>query len=97
MVDDQKRISRHVLIAGRVQGVGFRAWVKRTADSLGVSGWVRNLRSGEVEAVFSGPEATVSAMITACRDGPEWSTVRDVSVENVPEIHAGPLTIVIDR
>jgi acylphosphatase len=97
MESDETRITRHVLISGRVQGVGFRAWVRRTADSFGVSGWVRNLRSGEVEAVFSGPETAVSAMIAACRQGPEWSSVQDVSVENAAEIHAGPLTIVADR
>ena len=45
----------HVLIMGRVQGVGYRAWVAREANAAGLSGWVRNLSSGDVEAVFSGP------------------------------------------
>lgn len=97
MGKDNSRISRHVTISGRVQGVGFRAWVKRTADDLGVSGWVRNLRDGSVEAVFSGPEAAVSAMIAACRDGPAWSSVRDVSVVNAQDSYTGGLTIVRDR
>lgn len=97
MASDEKRISRHVLISGRVQGVGFRAWVKRTADGLGVSGWVRNCPGGDVEAEFSGPEQAVTQMIAACHDGPEWSSVRDVHVVNASENHAGGLTIVRDR
>ncbi len=97
MVSDEKRISRHVLISGRVQGVGFRAWVRQTADGLGVSGWVRNCPGGEVEAVFCGPEQAVTEMIAACHDGPEWSSVQDVRVVNSPESHVGGLTIVRDR
>jgi len=97
MGKDNSRISRHVTISGRVQGVGFRAWVKRTADAFGVSGWVRNCAGGEVEAVFCGPEPAVTRMIAACRDGPEWSSVREVCVVNVQERHSGGLTIVLDR
>ncbi len=86
----------HVLIGGRVQGVGFRAWVHRTAGRLGVSGWVRNCRNGDVEAVFSGRRASVDAMIEACREGPEWAHVADVRVLGKAEPLAGPLTILRD-
>jgi acylphosphatase len=61
---------RHVVIRGRVQGVGYRAFVEDEAARRGLSGWVRNRRDGSVEAVFSGPAAAVDGMIDACRKGP---------------------------
>jgi acylphosphatase len=54
-----------VQISGRVQGVGFRDWTQRTAASLGLSGWVRNLANGDVEALFSGPAEAIDAMLAA--------------------------------
>jgi acylphosphatase len=67
-----------VLIRGRVQGVGYRAWVQITALELGVEGWVRNCRDGSVEAVFAGAEETVLTMVEACRDGPRGAQVTAV-------------------
>ena len=67
--------SFRVVLSGRVQGVGFRAWTERTARSLGLSGWVRNLRDGTVEAVFSGPADVVDDMIARCRRGPDHARV----------------------
>lgn len=64
-----------VLLSGRVQGVGFRAWIERTARSLGLSGWVRNLRDGRVEMVFAGPAEAVDDMISRCRRGPDHARV----------------------
>ncbi len=64
-----------VVLTGRVQGVGFRAWIERTARSLGLSGWVRNRRDGTVEAVFAGPAAVVDDMIARCRRGPDHARV----------------------
>ncbi|MCC8982559.1 acylphosphatase [Bradyrhizobium acaciae] len=61
---------RHVTITGRVQGVGYRAWVHENANARGLEGWVRNRRDGSVEAVFSGPEDVVADMIKACGRGP---------------------------
>jgi len=52
----------HLRIEGRVQGVGFRYWVRNEADRLGLDGWVRNRRDGAVEAVFSGLPDAVAAM-----------------------------------
>jgi acylphosphatase len=65
----------HIVVEGRVQGVGFRAWVAREAASRGLAGWVRNRRTGAVEAVFEGPPDTVSAMVEACRTGPPAARV----------------------
>jgi acylphosphatase len=76
----------HVVITGRVQGVGFRAWIEREADSRGVSGWVRNRRNGAVEALFSGPAAAVEGMVAACYRGPDLADVDEVKLnEAAPE------------
>ena len=68
-------VQRYVLIRGRVQGVGFRAWTEVTALERGLQGWVRNRRDGAVEALFIGAEADVTAMIEACRCGPPGARV----------------------
>ena len=70
----------HVRLKGRVQGVGFRYAAADEARRLGLHGWVRNLDSGEVEAVFEGPREKVVDMVRWCEDGPPGSYVRDVKV-----------------
>lgn len=62
-------------IRGRVQGVGYRAWLVREAGRQGVSGWVRNRRDGSVEALLAGPEPVVRALVEACRRGPPAARV----------------------
>ncbi len=69
-----------VIVAGRVQGVGFRAWVEREAEARGLSGWVRNRRDGSVEALFSGEATVVDGMAEACRSGPRMAMVENVTV-----------------
>jgi acylphosphatase len=71
----------HVLISGRVQGVGYRAWTEKTARKLGLSGWVRNLASGDVEAVFSGEVGTVEMMLRYCHKGSIASKATKIIVE----------------
>ena len=61
---------RQVTIRGRVQGVGYRAWVEHQAMARDLEGWVRNRRDGSVEALFAGPAEVVSDMIALCRRGP---------------------------
>ncbi|MGZ8388642.1 MAG: acylphosphatase [Rhodoplanes sp.] len=73
-------IVRHVVVRGRVQGVGFRMFVEDTAQPLNLEGWVRNKRDGSVEAVFAGPDEAVSAAVEACREGPRGSLVESVDV-----------------
>ena len=69
-------VIRHVMFRGRVQGVGFRAFVEQQAMQFGVEGWVRNRRDGvSVEAVFAGAAETVGAVIDACRKGPSHARV----------------------
>ncbi|MCK7612193.1 acylphosphatase [Roseibium sediminicola] len=69
----------HVLVEGRVQGVGYRAWCAGEAEARALSGWVRNLANGSVEAVFSGPSDTVVDMLDALWQGPSLARVNTVS------------------
>ena len=71
-------VIRHVLIRGRVQGVGYRAWTELVALERGLGGWVRNRRDGAVEAVFAGDATAVEAMLSACRRGPPAARVDDL-------------------
>ncbi len=71
----------HVRVHGSVQGVFFRVETRDRARSLGVSGWVRNLRDGAVEAVFEGPEERVESMVEWCRRGPPGAQVASVDVD----------------
>jgi len=64
------KVIRHVIVHGRVQGVGFRAFVEYQALARGLEGWVRNRRDGSVEAVLMGEGAVVADMVEACRRGP---------------------------
>ena len=73
--------TRQVTITGRVQGVGYRAWVEHEATRRNLEGWVRNRRDGSVEALFTGPAEVVSAMIEACRRGPASARVEAVREE----------------
>ena len=60
----------HIQIEGRVQGVGFRAFVLREARKRGLRGWVRNTRDGRVEALLIGFAADIDRVVEACRRGP---------------------------
>jgi acylphosphatase len=66
---------RQVTIRGRVQGVGYRAWVADEAGLRNLEGWVRNARDGSVEALFAGAADVVTAMIASCRRGPSMARV----------------------
>jgi len=74
------RIRAHVWISGRVQGVFFRAHTKELADELGLTGWVRNLPDGRVEAIFEGEEDAVKEAIEWCKRGPPLASVEMVEV-----------------
>lgn len=74
------KIRAHVVISGRVQGVFFRYTTQAIAHEKGLTGWVRNLYSGEVEAIFEGDEDKVKEMIKWCYKGPPGARVKDVKV-----------------
>ncbi len=77
----------HLLARGRVQGVGYRAFVAFAAQERGLAGWVRNRRDGTVEAVFSGEEELVDEAIGACREGPLAARVDALDVhQGAPDL-----------
>jgi acylphosphatase len=67
-----------LVVSGRVQGVGFREFTRRTAHRLGVGGWVCNLSDGRVEVVADGERPALDALVTAVSSGPPGARVRDV-------------------
>ena len=68
-------IAARLVITGRVQGVGFRAWTRREARRRALRGWVRNRVDGSVEALLIGEPADIDAMVEACRRGPAMAQV----------------------
>lgn len=74
------KITRHLQISGRVQGVGFRFYMQRKARELSVTGWVRNRRDGSVEAMAQGAPEAVEAMIAWTRRGPASAAVSEVRI-----------------
>ena len=68
----------HLLVRGHVQGVGFRYFVKQSADAHAIAGWVRNLRDGRVEAVLIGAAHAVQAVLDAVERGPSSARVDEV-------------------
>ncbi len=79
-----------LLIKGRVQGVGYRAWCVDAARRLGVLGWVRNRSDGSVEALVYGPAPEVNALIEACKTGPGLARVTAVNAEEMDEFEETP-------
>lgn len=74
----------HVIVSGRVQGVFFRAFTQDTAQSLKLTGWVRNLFDGRVEAVFEGKDEDIDTMLEWCKKGPPHAVVKHVDASEEP-------------
>jgi acylphosphatase len=70
----------HVFIKGKVQGVFFRSWTKSTAESLGLTGFVKNLEDGRVEALFEGEKEKVEEIVNKCKEGSRAAEVTHVDV-----------------
>lgn len=70
--------TKHLIISGRVQGVGFRYFTYKTASDLGIKGWVQNLQDGTVEAVLSGSPENVDQMVDKLKKGPPSAQVQNV-------------------
>ena len=80
--------AKRLRIAGLVQGVGYRDWMVRQANRLGVTGWVRNRGDGTVEALVDGDTAAVEELLRACRRGPPGASVSLIH-EDLAESEAG--------
>lgn len=81
MTENGKSVrSVRLRILGHVQGVFYRAWTKEQADALGLSGWVRNLPDGSVEALFAGAPPLVEEMIARAGKGPPYARVESVKI-----------------
>ena len=70
--------ARHLFIAGRVRGVGFRDWLLQEARAHQLQGWVRNRTDGRVEVVLAGEEAAIEAVLLLCRRGPPLAQVTEI-------------------
>lgn len=70
----------HVFIKGKVQGVFYRSWIKTNALELGLTGFVKNLEDGRIEAIFEGQKVKVEEMIGKCKEGSRASEVTHVDV-----------------
>ncbi|ATY31215.1 acylphosphatase [Sphingomonas psychrotolerans] len=71
-------VTQRILVSGRVQGVGYRDWVVRTAQRTGLTGWVRNVRDGRVEIFVSGDDETVAKLVEGCHEGSPLARVEHV-------------------
>jgi acylphosphatase len=80
MKANKDHLRAHVVVQGRVQGVWFRASTKDEADRIGVTGWVRNLPDGSVEAVFEGETKKVEEIVGWCHRGPSGAQVAKVEI-----------------
>ena len=78
-------VIRHIVVRGKVQGVGYRAWLEGEAVARGLAGWARNRKDGTVEAVLSGPEDAVTALIAKCQHGPGMARVTTIDDEPAGE------------
>ena len=84
MASSREYLRAHVVVHGYVQGVWFRASTKDAADRLGVTGWVRNLPDGSVEAVFEGAAKKVEEIVGWCHRGPAGAKVDNVEIQWEP-------------
>jgi len=75
-------MKKHIIIKGKVQGVGFRYWLYKAAMKRNIDGWVKNKISGEVEALLVGNEEDVNYLVKLCEKGPSVANVTNVSTEN---------------
>jgi len=78
---NNQKVRVHVFISGRVQGVFFRSQTRREAKKIGITGWIKNLADGRVEAVFEGEEKQIKTMIEWARKGPLFAKVNGIEFE----------------
>jgi acylphosphatase len=84
IIEENRDVQLYILISGKVQGVGFRAFTQRTATELGVRGYAKNLPNGKVEVVAEGDKGTLDGLLKALYRGPSAAKVSDVKIEERP-------------
>ena len=84
----------HLLIKGKVQGVFFRATAKEIAESLGITGWIKNTEEGYVESIAIGTEEKVQKFIEWCKQGPSGARVMDIVVSYTEDQHLSSFKII---
>ena len=75
----------HVIFSGRVQGVSFRYYTQKKALQIGLKGWVKNLRNGNVEAVFEGEENKIKEILEYCKSGQAYAKVNYLNTKEEKE------------
>ena len=75
-------IKKHLVISGKVQGVGFRYWMQNLAINNNIGGWVKNRSLGDVEALIIGQEKAVQKLIKQCKIGPSSSTIQNIQIND---------------
>ena len=82
-------MKKHIVISGKVQGVGFRNWLHQVAMQKNINGWVKNKISGKVEALLIGNGTEINNLIKLCKKGPLSSKVTKIEVQNYQKEHFG--------
>ena len=75
-------IKKHLVISGKVQGVGFRYWMQNLAINNNIGGWVKNRSLGDVEALIIGQEKEVQKLIKQCKIGPSSATIQNIRIND---------------
>ena len=73
---------KHLVVSGKVQGVGFRYWIQNLAINNNIVGWVKNKLSGDVEALIIGQEKEVQKLIKQCKIGPNSATIQNIQIND---------------
>ncbi|RCW51537.1 MULTISPECIES: acylphosphatase [unclassified Halanaerobium] len=75
-------VQKHIFVSGRVQGVGFRAFLRSQAAGLKIKGWAKNLRDGRVEIVIQGEKEKIKQMISFIKEGPSFADVKHIEIQD---------------
>ena len=78
-------IKKHLVISGQVQGVGFRYWMRNLAINYNINGWVKNISSGDVEALVIGQEIDIQKLIKQCKMGPNSAVIQNIHTNDYME------------
>lgn len=76
-----EKVQKHIYLSGRVQGVGFRAFIRKKAAIYNLNGWAKNLADGRVELVINGEKDKIRKMINEVKEGPSFARVDDLEVQ----------------